>query len=56
MILHMNFEHGNTLTLTLKERMLLMKNIFKQEGNADTALKPDFYVFLLTFSTQMNIS
>jgi len=22
---------------------------FKQEGNADSALKPDFYIFLLIF-------
>ena len=29
---------------------------FKQEGNADPTLKPDFYIFLLTFATQMNVS
>ena len=30
--------------------------IIKQEGNADPALKPDFYIFLLIFQHKMNVS
>ena len=30
-------------------RTTLLIFFFKQEGNADPALKPDFYIFLLIF-------
>jgi len=36
--------------------LICIKLKFKQEGNADPALKPDYYIFSPNFSTQMNVS
>ena len=40
--------------LSLKHAILI--HIHVQEGNTNPALKSDFYIFSLIFSTQMNVS